>query len=704
MSKSDSDAINILLIEDNPWDALLIEEMLSENNQHRFSSQHVSTLADGLQALDGTSFDTVLLDLGLPDSYGIGAIQQVRKRAPKIAIIMLTGLDDEKTAVSALHQGAQDYLVKGQTDSRLLARTLRYALERKRIEDELKESRHFIKQIADTIPSILYIFDTVSQRLVYTNRALSTLLGYKEKDLQAMRETEYEELFHPHDLPRIHEFIEILLSEKDIGVLELDVRVRHKSGYWRWFRNRNISFSQNTSGGTRQVLGTAKDITDRKQMEETIKHQAQHDLLTGLPNRMLFMDHLKQSLARAARSRQPVAILYLDLDNFKTVNDSLGHSAGDHLLREVALRIKSCLRESDIVSRIGGDEFTILLPTLTHEEDAGTIADKITEAFQSPFIINGRSLGTTFSIGISLYPTDGSDEQVLLQHADVAMYRAKESGRNHYRFYHPSMNTKAMARISTERLLRKSIERNELEVHYQPQISLGSGGIICAEALVRWRHPEKGLIHPRDFISFAEGTGFITAIDEWVFSTACRQNNTWREDGLPPIKISVNFSSRHFRKVGFVETVSRIIHETGGDPSSLGIEITETADILAIDSTLSQFKSLSAMGLTLFIDDFGKGNMPISYLKKWPVHALKIDNSFIANLTADPDCKSIIKTIIVMAHNLNLTVVAEGVETEDQKAFLDSTGCDFMQGYYTGKPQPALEFTEFLGNYNNSAL
>ncbi|RJQ56740.1 MAG: EAL domain-containing protein [Nitrospiraceae bacterium] len=673
--------INILLIEDNPGDVRLIREMLGRS-ELAYSLEHAGTLTDGLARLKGHIYDVILLDMSLPDGSGLDSVPEIKKVAPKMPIVMLTGLDDEETAVSALQLGVQDYLLKDRIDRTLLLRSLRYAVERKRILDALAESEGKYKNLVDN--SLAGVFKTnLEGEILFANNALARMLEYESPgDLISLGALSIYKT--PKDRKNL---IDSLKKRGKVSNFEMEAVT--KNG-----KTRNLLLSVTIYG---EVLsGTMIDITERKRMEETIKHQAYHDLLTGLPNRLLFIDHLRLALARAHRDRYIVAVMYLDLDNFKEINDSLGHSAGDQLLQAVSRRLKACLRESDTIARIGGDEYNILLPKADHEEDIVTITDKIIAAFRQPFILDSHPVHTSTSIGVSLFPSDGDDAETLLKSADAAMYSAKNGGRNNYRFYNSAMNSRVLERMRLMNRLRGALKSGELAVYYQPQVSLDTGQVLCAEALVRWRHPEMGLLQPAQFIPFAEETGLITEVDEWVMRAACAQAGAWQKAGYAPVCVMVNYSSRHFQKSDFAGTVSGILQETGLDPVYLGIEISERTMMQDAELAVPGLMKLAGDGVRLCIDDFGTGCSSLHYLKKLPVQVLKIDRSFISGFSEDPDYKTITNAVINLARGLRLKVVAEGVENENQLAFLQTIRCDEAQGYHFSRPVPAEEFTRFL--------
>ncbi|HTR45287.1 MAG TPA: EAL domain-containing protein, partial [Thermodesulfovibrionales bacterium] len=445
-------------------------------------------------------------------------------------------------------------------------------------------------------------------------------------------------------------------------------------------------------GGLIGVNVVVQEITERKKAEEAMRFQALHDSLTGLPNRAFFMDHLTFELAQARRSRTPLAVMFLDLDHFKNINDTLGHSIGDGLLREVAGRLKACLRESDTIARIGGDEFNMLVKHMTRERDAARIAKKIMALFEAPFVIESREILITASIGISICPDDGESAETLLRNADSALYHAKEQGRNNYQFHSEAVNVRTLERMLLENSLRRMIERGELVLHYLPQFTVDTRELLCAEALVRWSHPELGLLGPSRFLPLAEETGVITSIDEWVLRTACGQAMAWKHAGYRPLGVAVNLSQRQFRQPNLVKMISRILGETGLDPALLELDITERVVMQNIDFAASRLGRLADIGIGISVDDFGLGYSCLSSLKRLRVQRLKIDRSFIRDLKDDPAHQAIVNATIAVAHKMNLEAGAEGVETDEQLRFLHSHGCDVMQGYLCGEPLPGDRF------------
>jgi diguanylate cyclase (GGDEF)-like protein len=573
--------ITILLIEDNSGDARLLREMLNESASRKYDLTHVGSMEKAVNYLATISVDLVLLDLGLPDANGLGAVRQARAAANDIPIVVLTGLDDELLAAQALQQGAQDYLVKGQIQPNGLIRSLRYAIERQRLQAEADQIR-----IAQ-----LQLKDDFSSRLL---------------------------------------------------------------------------------------------------------HSAQHDSLTGLPNRSLLHDRITQSIEFARRHGTKFAVLFLDLDGFKHINDSLGHSIGDQLLQSVAKRLVASARGSDTVSRPGGDEFVVLLSEVAQSEDAAILARRMLQSIANAHSVGRYELHITASIGLSVYPDDGLDAETLVKNADTAMYQAKENGRHGYQFFKASMNVRAVERQSIEESLRRALERQEFALHYQPIININTGEITGAEALIRWTHPVRGQVSPAQFIPIAEDSGLILPIGNWVLHEACAQARAWKDAGLPARTIAVNISALQFRSDRFLEDLFAILKETELDPRSLELELTETVLIKRAESAASVLRTLRASGIQISVDDFGTGYSSLSYLSKLPIDALKIDQSFIRQITAAPGDNTIVTAVISMGRSLKLRVVAEGVETPDELAFLKAHQCESAQGYYFSRPVPAAQFAKLL--------
>ena len=443
------------------------------------------------------------------------------------------------------------------------------------------------------------------------------------------------------------------------------------------------------------IEGIVLDITDRKRTEQEVEYQAYHDALTGLPNRMLFMDRLTIALAASRRRQVPLAVMFLDLDDLKVVNDTLGHAAGDQLLQMVAERLATCLRQEDTIGRIGGDEFTLLLPTLGDPEDAGAVAQKVLDCIQEPFVIGEDEVRVTTSIGIAMYPADGEDPETLLEHADGTMYRVKETGGGRYQFFSGAM-AKTLGRMSMEESLRTAVERNEFVVFYQPQVDSLTREVVAVEALVRWRHPEAGLIEPAGFISLAEYTGLIIPIGEWVLGEACRQVKEWHDHGLPRIRVGVNVSARQFHQRDFFGMIERALTTSGLDTQYLELEITESMAMQKSEWTIGMLQRLRDRGIGIALDDFGTGQSSLTYLKRFPISTVKIDRSFVSGLSRAVIDPPIVEAVLHLAKSLKLRTVAEGIETAEQWEFLASRGCSEMQGYYVSRPLEAADLEKFI--------
>jgi diguanylate cyclase (GGDEF)-like protein len=562
----------ILLVEDNLGDARLLREMFDGQGAHFGELTHVDCMNAAEKHLAEHTVDIILLDLGLPDAQGLGAIRRTRAVAPNVPLVVLTGLDDESMAVQALQHGAQDYLIKGQIETRALLRALRYAIERKAMESA--------------------------------------------------------------------------------------------------------------------ALAMARQMA----------HAAEHDALTGLPNRMLLNDRVSQAIIAAPHHMKKVAVLFLDLDGFKHINDSLGHPIGDKLLQSIANRLVECARDSDTVSRQGGDEFVVLLSEVEQAEDAAIAARRMLQTVAECYSIDRHDLHVTASVGVSVYPDDGLDAETLIKNADTAMYQAKESGRQSYKFFKPAMNVRAVERQSLEEGLQRALERRELTLYYQPQVNLTTGAITGAEALIRWMHPTRGLVSPADFIPVAEDCGLILSIGAWVLREACGQARAWMDAGLRATNMAVNVSAMEFRDQNFLENLFAILAETGLDPKSLELELTESVLMKHAASTAKILQALRESGMRVAVDDFGTGYSSLSYLRKFPVDTLKIDQSFIRQISTDGDDTTIVKAVIGMARDLKLRVIAEGVETPEQAVFLRACRCQEAQGYYFGRPVPPQQFAMLLRN------
>ncbi len=566
--------------------------------------------------------------------------------------------------------------------------------ELKRGEQAMRESEQRFRSLVEG--SVMGIVIDVGGNPVFANQTFADIFGYDGPD-DILALPSLDAIYASSDRMRIKHYRDAR-AKGESAPEDYEYQGRRKNGSLIWLQSRVRSILWK---GHHAVQSTITDITLRKEYEERLQRQANFDWITDLPNRVLALDRLNSAVIGARRHDRKVGLLYIDLDHFKKVNDTLGHAAGDQLLKQAAGRIKNCVREVDTVARLSGDEFAIVLPDIHAAKDTETVAHKILEAFSHPFDLDGQEAFVTASIGVTVCPDDGDDPNVLIQNADAAMYRAKEQGRNTNQFYTSELNERAIARIRIEGLLRRALERKQLFLHYQPVVDIASGKTVCVEALLRWNAPEVGAVTPEQFIALAEDTGLIVPIGEWVLHTACHQVASWRKAGLAPVCLSVNISSRQFRGGVLVDSVTRALRENGMAASSLQLEITEGLLMDDLPDTKAALQELQTMGVRLAVDDFGTGYSSLSYLKRFPVTALKIDKSFIRDIPTDSGDATLVEAIVAMAHRLELQVIGEGIETQKQLDFVRSRGCDLAQGHYFSRPLPPDEFARVLGTLDN---
>jgi diguanylate cyclase (GGDEF)-like protein/PAS domain S-box-containing protein len=557
--------------------------------------------------------------------------------------------------------------------------------ERKRTEEALSLAAAVFENTTEGA----MITDT-KHRIVAVNKAFTEITGYEQDDVvsktpQVLRSGKHDEPFHAA----------ISASIIKTGRWKGEVWNRRKNGeiFPVWL---NISTVVDDHGQVTHCVSVFSDITPIKESQAQLERLAHHDALTGLPNRLLFHARLEHALERARREGGLVAILCFDLDHFKNINDSLGHPAGDRLLQMVTERLLDTVRNEDTVARFGGDEFTVLLEELQESKGAGIVAEKALNVLAEPFDLDGHEAYVSGSVGISLFPDDGQDVTTLLKNADSALYRAKEHGGSSYHFYTKDLTIAAFKRLALESSLRRAVERGEFTLYYQPQMALNGGHVVGAEALIRWQHPELGLVLPTEFIPMAESTGMIVKLGEWVMNTACAQAKAWQNEGLPSMRIAINVSSVQVTRGEIIATVERVLHKTGLDPQYMELEITEGLIMQQTHQTIAILDDLKAMGVMLAIDDFGTGYSSLSYLKRLPLHRLKIDRSFVCEIPDDSENMAITRAVIALGNSLQLVVVAEGVENEIQQEFLRSNGCDEAQGYLYSAPMPAADFAAFV--------
>lgn len=684
----------MLLVEDNPGDARLIQEMFKEQGSASIEFKHVERMKDAENFLGTRSADIILLDLGLPDAQGLDAVRRAHAAAPDVPLVVLSGLDDESMAIQAMQEGAQDYLIKGQIEPRELVRALRYAVERKVIEETLYEEKERAQVTLDCIGDAVISTD-ISGNVRFLNVVAEIMTGWSLKEVVGRSMTEVFQIVSADTRMTIPDLMVNAAEKNRTGSLPNNCVLIRRDGSEIFIEDSVAPIHDH--GG--RVIGSVlvfRDVSEARAMAEQIAHSAEHDFLTGLPNRLLLNDRIGQAIALARRNQNKAALLFMDLDGFKHINDSLGHQIGDKLLQSVANRLRDCIRAPDTVSRQGGDEFIVLLQGLTRPEDAAVAAQRLLSSLAETFFLGQKNLHITTSIGLSLYPDDGSDAETLIKNADTAMYQAKENGRHGFKFFKAEMNVRAVERQSIEEDLRLALERSEFTLHYQPKINLSTGAMTGAEALLRWTHPTRGSVSPAQFIPIAEDSGLILPIGAWVLREACRQTQAWLDDGLRIGTMAVNVSAIEFRNNNFLEGLFAILSETGMDPRALELELTESVLMRTPAVTTSILTQLREKGVQVAIDDFGTGYSSLSYLRTFPLDALKIDQSFVRQITDPTDETTIVSAIISMGRSLGLRVIAEGVETAEDLAFLQARQCEEVQGYFICRPIPAEQFGNVL--------
>jgi diguanylate cyclase (GGDEF)-like protein/PAS domain S-box-containing protein len=680
----------LLLVEDNLGDARLFREMLNEQSGQNMDLTHVKRMSEAEAHLAASPVDVLLLDLGLPDALGLGAVRRAHAAAPRVPLVVLTGLDDESLAGQALREGAQDYLIKGQIEARGLFRAIRYAIERKLMDEALFLEQERLQVTLNSIGDAVASTD-IAGNITFLNAVAKELTGWAWPDANGRPMADVFRIVDGETRLPISSPLERALREDVTVHLPVNSLLVNRDGH-------EIPVEEAVSpihDRDHQAIGTVivlRDVSAARVMALQITHSAEHDYLTGLPNRMLLNDRIHQAITLAPRHTKQIAILFLDLDGFKHINDSLGHPIGDKLLQSIAGRLVNCVRASDTVSRQGGDEFVVLLSEAEQWEDAAIVARRMLAAVAEPHMIDQQVLHVTTSIGVSVFPDDGSDAETLIKNADTAMYQAKENGRRSFQFFEPQMNVRAVERQSIEESLRRALVANEFALHYQPKVDLRTGMIVGAEALIRWTHPARGLVSPAQFIPIAEECGLIVPIGNWVLRSACRQAKAWLDAGLPMTSIAVNVSATELRQEGFLAGLFTIFEETGLDPHCLELELTESVLMTHAESAATILQTLRESGVQVAIDDFGTGYSSLSYLRKFPIDALKIDQSFVRQIAATGDDASIVTAVISMARSLKLRVIAEGVETFEQLAFLQRHECNEAQGFYFSRPLPAERF------------
>jgi diguanylate cyclase (GGDEF)-like protein/PAS domain S-box-containing protein len=682
-----------MIIDDDLTMRLLLRQALE---QHGFRVEEADGGAIALEALSHVQPDIILLDVDMPDMDGYAVCSQLRQIGgfEHTPVVMVTGYEDVDSVNRAYEVGATDFVSKP-INWTIFGHRMRYILRSAQAFTALKTSEARSNALLRAIPDMIFRQDGKGRYIDFQGgQQHMAVMSPKDFIGKTMEEVLPGEIAAP-----ALQHLRRVLSSGSGQRFEYQLEIEGTTHYFE---------ARMAASGENEVISLVRDITDQKLYEDQIQQLAFYDNLTDLPNRRLFFEHLEHEIRQCERSDSVVAILFLDLDRFKLINDTLGHSVGDTVLVEVGRRLSDCVRSADAiarpgheeslasVARLGGDEFTMLIGGIRDARESEPVARRILEALSVPITIRGRDLYITPSIGIATYPVDGEDAETLLKNADAAMYKAKEEGRNCIRFYSNSINDRALARFTLEADLRTTLENNGLEVHYQPQVDLHTGIATGMEALVRWNHPQRGYISPSDFIPVAEEAGLIDKLSEWVMRTACAQARAWSRQGAGEVRMAVNLSARQFYAGDLASVVADVLASTGCESRLLEVELTESMVMKDPKITLAALEALKEMGVSIAVDDFGTGYSSLAYLKKYPLDVLKIDRSFVRDIATDPDDAAIAKAIIAMAKSLGMTVIGEGVETSQQLAFLRESGCDQVQGYLLARPDSASEVEKFL--------
>ena len=696
----------ILVVDDEPLILEGLSRLLATVNYDVIVAQGG---CDAIIAIGKQQFDIILLDLGMPDLSGSEVLRFIADRGVDTPVIVVSGESSIDAAINALRAGACDFVRKPYESEELLRR-IDNTLTRSRLEKEnthimqrLQQSEKWHRFLVNNSPDFIYTLDPQGM-FTFVNDRLEALTGFLRHELLGQH---YSILIDDDDISRA----ENVFNERRAGdrsTRNTELRLKCKAGMRRprlmhgrcksveltatgMYENDNNPFERRFIGS----YGVVKDISERKQAEETVHYQTYHDLLTGLPNRALFRNHLGLLLAQGKRSKQSLAVLSLDLDHFKIINDSLGHSLGDELLLAIGTRLRQCLREGDTLARLGGDEFAILLPALSEPSDIEPIGRKIIHVLSEPVYIKGHEVYVSASIGACVAPADSDTVDSLIRQAEIAMYHAKTQGRSRLQFWESGMQAPYSERVQTEADLRRALARNEFVLFYQPQVSISTGEITGFEALLRWWHPQRGLLTPKDFMSIAEESGVIVPIGDWVLRQASAQMADWSKAGLPQVRLSVNISARQLENPNFVDSVMRAVQVYALNGHHLELEITESLLMRDLEANAIKLGRLSATGIRIAIDDFGTGYSSFKYLSRFPIHTLKIDQSFIQELEREENI-SIVNAMVSMGRGMNLNVVAEGVETQAQLDQLQAINCHEMQGYFYSAPISSHEATLML--------
>ena len=641
--------------------------------------------AAALRLLAANDVQVILSDQRMPNMSGVELLTQAKELYPDSIRMVLSGYSDLTAVTDAINRGHIYKFLFKPWDNDVLQANVREAFER---FDLAQKGAQFSKIYENTVEGILITDQNAVIQAV--NPAFATITGYTLAEAAGQTPALLKSGRHDHNF-----YQEMWGTLEREGKWTGEIYNKRKNGeiYPAWL---NVTMIRDARGNPSQYVGLFSDITEHKRNAERLLHQAYHDGLTDLPNRLMLGENLELAIAQAAQARAQVALLLLDLDHFKYVNDTYGHDFGDQLLLAVAARLKALVRQGDTLARMGGDEFMLLLPLVRDSGEISIVIEKILQGFAAPFAVGSHELTVTASIGATCYPNDGLTTADLLKNADSAMYKAKEEGRNAYAFFTPAMTARVKQRIVIENELRRALEAGQIEVYYQPKLRLPDERVMGMEALVRWNHPTRGVVCPKDFIAIAEQTGQIIALGAVVMEAACRQAALWHRAGLPDLHVAVNLSACQFKDPNLFDTVVGILERSGLDPRYLEIELTESVVMHDPDANIEILVLLKRLGVSLAIDDFGTGYSSLSYLKRLPVDTLKIDQSFIQDVASDPHSAELVRTIIDMAHSFKLDVVAEGVETREQLDFLRAQRCDVIQGYWYSRPVSAAAFAAFV--------
>jgi diguanylate cyclase (GGDEF)-like protein/PAS domain S-box-containing protein len=688
----------VLLIHADAAKAKVVQDTLLNSIDGFFIVEWVELCSEGVRRLrrDGNGrIAAVLVNLFLRDCQGLQTLDRISRTSPDVPILVLSTVERENAAKQAVHRGAQDYLLEDHLDSYLLPKSLRNMLERASNAEALFREKERAQVTLSSIGDAVVCTD-VAGNVTFLNPIAEAMAGWPAHEATGRPFTEVFRIIDVMDHRRpVNLMALVIQTNKTMNLAAGSILIR-RDGTESAIEDSTAPIHDRRGNVTGGVM-VFHDVTKAQAMSQKMSHLAQYDYLTDLPNRLLLNDRLSQAICIARRQQQKLAVLFADVDRFKHINDSLGHLIGDKLLLSMAQRLIACVRSSDTVSRQGGDEFVILLPAVAHAEDAALSAQKILTVLGMPHRVEKHDLQITLSIGIGIYPDDGTDAETLVRNADIAMLNAKDNGRNNYQFFKRTMNEHALERQSIEGGLRHALDRGEFVLHYQPKMDLTVETLTGAEALIRWRQPERGIVFPHDFIPIAEQCGYIVPIGRWVLREVCLQRRRWLDAQLAPIPIAINISAVELRSNNFVDHVREILQETGLDPAYLEFELTETAFMQDPQSTIAVLRALKDMGITLTLDDFGTGYSSLSYLKRFPIDALKIDKSFVQGLCTDSGDAKLVSAVINLGRSFHVQVIAEGVETRAQFMALRGQNCAEGQGYYFQKPIVADEFAKLLG-------